>query len=409
MRIFTRREFGAALAIGSQARSLYGKGSIDDTLRNGIARYKIPCVTAMVASSSKILYQGAFGKRDDSSNVEVKVDSIFSIASMTKAITSTAALQQVEQGKLTLDEPVARYLPQLRNIKVLDGWDNAGQPILRPPVRSVTLRHLLTHTSGLCYGNWDKEMVRYTTRTNSAPPPGTVAPVTPLMFDPGTRWQYGTGIDFAGKLVEHLSGISLEQYFQKSILGPLGMKDTGFIFDASKIERLVGYYRRQADGTLKMDPRRAPGPPRDFNGGGGLFSTVGDYVKFTQMILRHGTLEGSSSAGQILSGRTVEAMSTNQSGNNRAGILKTTNPAISSDMDLHPGSSDRYSVGFLLNPEPYAGGRSAGSLAWAGIANTFYWIDPARDRCAVIMMQFLPFVDKAAVSLLQDFERAVYA
>jgi CubicO group peptidase (beta-lactamase class C family) len=407
MQKLTRRQFSAALAFGAYAPRLAAKSSsLDDVLRNGIAAHKIPCAAAMVADSNKILYQGAFGTRD-SSGAKIDIDSIFAIASMTKAITSTAALQLVERGLVTLDEPVERHLPQLRGIGVLTGYDANGQPVLRPPATKITLRHLLSHTSGLCYGNWDKDMARWQARPG-AEPLAPVAPVTPLMFDPGTRWQYGTGIDFAGKLVEALTGQPLEDYFQRYILGPLEMKDTSFILQPAKFERLVSGYRRGPDGALVQNPRTQPNPPKDYNGGGGLFSTCGDYTRFMQMILRYGTRSSSGSMGQVLSAKTVAAMSTNQSGNNRAGVLKTTNPAISADLDAHPGASDRYTVGFLLNPEPHEGGRSAGSLAWAGIYNTFYWIDPVRDRCAVLMMQFLPFVDKEAIAMLDEFERAVY-
>lgn len=407
--MMTRRQFGAAsLAFGANARRLFGANHIDDVLRTGIAKRRIPCVAAMVANSERILYQGAFGKRDDS-GVEVTIDSIFAIASMTKAITSASAMQLVEQGKVKLHEPVAKYLPQLEGVQVLDGYDANEKPILRSPKTPVTLAHLLTHTSGLVYANWSAELSRYFAKAGTpTPPPGIVAPVTPLMFDPGTRWQYGTGIDFAGKLVEAISGLTLEQYFQKNIFEPLGMKDTTFVFPAAKFDRLVSGYARQPNGELRQNPRTPPQPPREYNGGGGLTSTCADYVKFMQMILRHGTRSGSTSRGEILSGRSVDLMSTNQTGNVRAGILKTMNKGVSDDVDLHPGHSDRYTYGFLTNLDPVEGGRSAGSLAWAGIFNTFYWIDPTRNLCAVIMMQFLPFVDKEAVGLLSDFERAVY-
>jgi methyl acetate hydrolase len=410
MSLITRRQFGgAALVLGTQTRRLFGAASsIGDTLRLGIERRKIPCVTAAVANGDKVIYTGAFGTRD-SSGVPVKADSIFAIASMTKAITTASALQLVEQGKAKLDEPVYKYLPQLAGVQVLEGYDSAGNPVLRPPKTAVTLRHLMTHTSGLCYTVWSKEMTEWGQRTGTALPPGTVAPVTPLLFDPGTRWQYGTGIDFTGKLVENISGLTLEQYFQKNIFEPLGMKDTSFILAPEKFDRLVSTYARQADGTLRENPRRQPVPPKEFNGGGGLFSTCGDYLKFTQMILRHGTRSGSSSRGEILTAKSVALMSSNQIGSVRAGILKTANPAISDDVDFHPGFIDKFTLGFLMNPEPYNGGRSAGSLAWAGIDNTFYWIDPKRNLSAVIMMQFLPFVDKQAVGLLSDFERSVYA
>jgi len=399
----TRRQFSAGL-LAAAAPRLFGATSIDDTLRQGIARRKIPCVTAMVASADKIVYSGAFGKRDSASGIDLTPDSIFAIASMTKAITTTAAMQLVEKSKVTLDEPVSKHLPELAKLDVLEGFDSAGKPILRTARKPVALKHLLTHTSGFAYDTWDGNMLKY--NMLHPVPPGTVAPLTPLIFEPGTRWQYGTGIDWAGKLVETISGQTLEAYFQANILGPLGMKDTTFVFPAEKFERLVSNYRRQDNGTLKEDPRNLPVPPKAFNGGGGLFCTVGDYTRFMQMILRKGRGPGKE---QILQPKTVELMSSNQTGNSVAGRLKSFRPATSADVDLHPGGSDRYTFGFLLNQTAYDGGRSAGSLGWAGIDNTFYWIDPHKGVCATIMMQFLPFVDKEAVGLLGDFERSVYA
>jgi CubicO group peptidase (beta-lactamase class C family) len=405
----TRRQFGgAAFALASARRLAADAARIDDVLRSGIERRKIPCVAAMVATRGRVTYQGAFGTRDSASGIPIAPDAIFSIASMTKAVTSAAALQLVERGKVKLDEPVSRHLPQLAAARVLDGYDSAGQPILRPPKTPVTLRHLLTHTSGLCYAIWSREMTEYGRRTGTQFPPSVVAPVTPLMFDPGSRWQYGTGIDFAGKLVEALSGLTLEQYFQEHILGPLGMSDTSYVLPPAKFDRLVTGYSRQSDGSLRPNPRAQPVPPKEYNGGGGLFSTCADYVKFMQVILRHGARDSSTSRGEILKAASVALMTSNQIGSVRAGILTTTNPAVSADVDFHPGRSDRFTLGFLINSEPYPGGRSAGSLAWAGISNTFYWIDPPRDLCAVIMMQFLPFVDPQATALLRDFERAVY-
>jgi CubicO group peptidase (beta-lactamase class C family) len=184
------------------------------------------------------------------------------------------------------------------------------------------------------------------------------------------------------------------------------MKDTSFILPAAKFDRLVSRYDRQPDGMLKEEPRTPPEAPTDFNGGGGLYSTVGDYVKFMQMILRRGR---SADGKELLQAKTVDLMASNQIGNLGAGKLKTQMPDVSSDVDVHPGAIDKWGLGFLINTVPYAGGRSAGSLAWAGIANTFYWIDPKRQICATIMMQFLPFVDKQAVAMLGDFERSVYA
>jgi methyl acetate hydrolase len=404
---FTRREFGSVmLALGAQARKLAASTtSIDETLLTGIARRKIPAVAAMAATATQTFYAGAFGKRDGASGIDVQSDSIFSIASMTKAIAATAAMQLVERGKLHLDEPASKHLPELAMAQVLHGYDASGQPILRPPVKPVTLRHLLTHTSGFAYDTWSQEMFDYVQKTGHVLPPGAVGPLTPLVFEPGTRWQYGYSMDWAGKLVEAVSGQTLERYMQEHILQPLGMKDTTYIMTAEKYDRVVSGYQKQPDGMLQENPRKLPAPPKAYSGGGGLYSTPGDYVRFMQMILNHGR----AGKDRILESKTLDTMSANQIGELGAGRLKSFLPERSADVDLHPGAVDKWGLGFLINTKAYDNGRSAGSLAWAGIFNTFYWIDPRRGICATIMMQFLPFVDKDAVGLLADFERSVYA
>ena len=392
MPFLNRRTFTATMitsGMNLKATSL----KLDTALRTGIANRKIPAAVGMVASGNKILYQGAFGTRD-ASGVPVKTDSIFAIHSMTKAITTAAALQLVEQGKVQLDEPVSKYLPKLAKLEVLRGFDNAGKPVLSAAKTQVTLKHLLTHTSGFCYDNWDGEMFRYT----AAQP---TSEVPPLMFEPGTRWQYGQGIDWAGRLVETLSGMSVEDYFQAKILKPLGMIDTSYIVPAGKFDRLVTGYHRQENGPLISNERKLPSPPKSFGGGGGLYSTAADYVRFMQMILNQG--QG------ILKPKTVEDMRTNQIGGLTAGKMKSYKPSISSDVDIQPGHTEKWGLGFLINTTAYTGGRAAGSLAWAGLENTFYWIDPKNALCAVLLMRFLPFVDKQAVGLLDDFEKAVYA
>jgi CubicO group peptidase (beta-lactamase class C family) len=397
----SRRSFlaaGGAAAIGLRAAG----GPVDETLSGGIARRKVPAVVGMAAGESRTLYAGAFGTRD-SSGVAARIDSIFAIASMTKAVTTVAALQLVEQGKVDLDGLVAKHLPQLAELDVLEGFDAGGKPSLRPLKTPVTLRHLLTHTSGFCYDTWDGDMFRYmqSKPANAAAKPG------PLMFEPGKRWQYGQGCDWAGRLVEAVSGATLEDYFQEKILRPLGMADTSYILPPAKFDRLVGRYHREAGrGDLREDQRTQPAAPKSFNGGGGLYSTAADYVRFMQMILNRGAGAGNV---RILRAKTVESMMTNQIGELTAGKMKSFRPETSADVDIQPGRTEKWGLGFLINTAAYANGRSAGSLAWAGLYNTFYWIDPARQRCGVILMQFLPFVDREAVGMLDEFERSVYA
>ena len=244
---------GSAAAAG--LKPLLGESrsdAIDETLRSDIARRKIPAVVAMVASNRKTLYIGAFGKRD-SSGVAVQTDSIFQVASMTKAITTVAALQLVEQGKVSLGEPADRHLPEFAGVQVLEGYDSSGKPSLRPAKTPITLHHLLTHRSGLCYDTWDGDMFRYRSKY-----PVTSGVPGPLMFEPGTRWQYGQGLDWAGRLVEAVSGLTLEDYFQQKIFRPLGMQDTSYILPAAKFERMVTNHVREESGDLKQVERVLP-------------------------------------------------------------------------------------------------------------------------------------------------------
>ncbi len=376
-----RRQFaGAALSaatvgLGKLRAGSDGSQAMDETLRTGMQRRGIPVALGMVANGHSILYSGAFGVRDAASKIPVSLDSIFSIASMTKAITTTAALQLVEQGKLKLDEPAARILPELGKLKVIAGFDEStGEPMLRPVSKPVTLRHLLTHTSGFAYDTWNATMFRYAQKTGTIDSPAITDPPSPLVFEPGTAWQYGTSLDWTSRMVEAASGKSLEPYFQENILKPLGMNDTSFILTPEKFDRRVSVYQRQPDGKLRENPRVLPTPPARPTGGGGLYSTAPDYIRFTQMILGRGSLNGV----KILKPETVAQMSRNQIGPLGAGKLKSFRPDRSSEVDMHPEAVDKWGLGFLINTVPYEGGRSAGSLAWAGVDNTFYWIDPHR-------------------------------
>jgi len=361
---------------------------------------------ALAANDKGTIYSGAFGKRSLAQAQPMTVDSVFWIASMTKAVTTAAAMQMVEQGKLKLDQPASEILPDLASAQVLEGFDATGKPQLRPVKRPVTLRQLLTHTAGYTYDIWNENTGRY---EKQADLPGLItckddALKTPLAFDPGERWEYGINIDFAGKMVEKVSGQRLEGYFRDHIFGPLGMADTSFRLSPSQRERLVAMHARGADGSLKPIEFEMPQEPEFFMGGGGLYSTGPDYLKFVRMFLNKGSLEGKT----VLRPETVAMMGQNQIGDTNVVVLKTVMPDSSLDAEFFPGMVKKWGLGFMINTETAPTGRSAGSLAWAGLANTYYWIDPGKNIAGVILMQLLPFADPQALQTFAEFETGLY-
>ena len=333
-------------------------------------------------------------------------DTVFYLASMTKPITATCAMQLVEQGKLELDAPISRYVPDARKLQVLDGWDDKGQPRLRPPKREITLRDLNTHTSGFAYNIWDANLDRYMKETKF---PGLEtgqdeAFYPPLMFDPGERWEYGISIDWIGKLVQVVSGKSLGTYMNDHVFTPLGMTSTGYAISADMERRRATSHQRDPSGRLAATAWVSKQDPPAENGGGGLYSTTGDYQRFMRMILNGGSGNGQ----QILKPETVAEMSRNNMGDIRVVMLKTTVPARSLDAEFFPGLPKSWGLSFMINDEPAPTGRPAGSLAWAGIQNTFFWIDPKTGLGGVYMTQILPFVDEKTLANFYEFETAVY-
>lgn len=379
---------------------------IDQALRQRAEAGDIPGVVAMAATGSEVIYQGAFGKRDLSKDQPMTADSVFWIASMTKAITSAAGMQLVEQGKLSLDGDIGKVLPDLAAPQVLDGFDADGAPKLRPAKGPITLRQLMTHTAGFCYDMWNGDMVKYLEKTGT---PGitscqNAALKTPIMTDPGTRWEYGSNIDFVGKAVEAVSGQKLGVYLRDNMFAPLGMNDTGFKITASQRERLVGMHARGPDGSLTPIPFELEQNPEFEMGGGGLYGAAGDYIKFTQMILNKGRGNGN----QVLKPETVATMGQNHIGDIEMGKLTSHVGFATNDVDLYPGMVKKWGLSFMINTAKSPEGRSAGSLAWAGLANTYYWIDPARDISGVILMQVLPFADAKCLDAFAALERGVY-
>jgi len=399
---------GAVHQASAQSGTGADKTAIDQLLQQAVGAKNLPGMVALAATDKGPIYQGAFGKRSLASDgADMTLDSVFWIASMTKAITSTAAMQQVERGKLSLDQPIGDVLPELASPQVLEGFDASGAPKLRPAKRPITLRHLLTHTAGFSYDIWNANTARY---EKIAGLPGIIsckndALRTPLGFDPGERWEYGINIDWAGKAVERVSGQKLGAYFQEHLFGPLGMNDTGFKLTASQRARLVAMHARQPDGSLKPIEFETPQAPEFEMGGGGLYSTAADYMRFCQLFLHAGRAEGGA---QVLRPETVALMGQNQMGDTNVVNLKTADPASSFDAEFFPGMVKKWSTAFMLNTADAPTGRSAGSMAWAGLGNTFFWIDPKRRVAGVILMQLLPFVDAAAMQAFSSFETASY-
>jgi methyl acetate hydrolase len=378
-----------------------GTASIDRVLRDAVEQKKVPGVVAMVATAGGIIYQGAAGKRDVHGNAPMTADSIFRIASMTKPVVSVAVMQLVERGNVKLDEPAASYLPELSRVQVLEN----GR--LRRPKRSPTVRQLLSHTAGFGYEFTNRELHDYVA-TGAVPSMfqgGEGFLKAPLLFDPGARWEYGINTDWLGKLVEAASGRSLEEYCHQHIFEPLGMTDSFFNVPNEKQSRLVTVHQRKEDGSLAETPPQPLKPAQFFSGGGGLHSTVGDYLKFTMMLLGRRDLARTP----ILKSETLMSMGQNQIGDLMLREIPSLSPQTIKDGIRLPGSLDKFGLGFALNSKAVEGGRSAGSMAWAGVYNTFFWIDRTQMVCAVIMMQMLPFLDDAPKAVFEDFERAVYA
>ncbi len=386
---------------------MQSKSPIDQALRQKADAKEIPGVVAIAATGKETVYQGTFGKRDLSKDDPMTADSVFWIASMTKAVTSAAAMQLVEQGKLSLDEPIGKLLPDLAAPQVLEGFDAKGEPKLRPATKPITLRHLMTHTAGFAYNMWNGDILQYLEKTGT--PAVTTcqnaALKTPLASDPGTRWEYGINIDFVGKAVEAATGKRLDAALRDQLFTPLGMSDTGFKITDAMRKRLVAMHGRGEDGSLAPIPFELEQNPEFHMGGGGLYGTAADYIKFTQMILNKGRGNGN----QVLKPETVALMGQNHMGELNMTKMSSAVAFATNDVDLYPGMEKKWGLSFMINTARTPEGRSPGSLAWAGLANTYYWIDPVRDITGVILMQVLPFADPKCLSAFAAFESGIYA
>jgi methyl acetate hydrolase len=392
-----------AASLGTlRAQNSPGSAAIDASLRNAVERKDVPGVVALITDRQRVLYQGAFGVADVSTGRALSADALFRIASMTKPVTSLALMQLVEQGRLGLDDPAEKYLPELAGLKVFESFDaKTGEYRLRPASRQPTVRQFLTHSSGLAYPFTSATWRDFKPRAGETYPFGG-----PLLFDPGERWHYSTSTDVVGRLVEVVSGQKLEDYFRQHIFAPLKMSDTSYNVPQDKAARLVAQQQRAGDrmdgAVVLQSPQLGLTIPAPI-GGGGLASTASDYGRFVRALLNGGELDGA----RVLKAETVALMGQNHIGALGVPALKTALPR-SADFTFIADGRDKWGLGFLITADQVPGKRSPGSLSWGGINNTYFWIDPSRGIAGVILMQYLPFADAKALAVYDAFERGAY-
>ncbi len=376
-----------------------GTDAMDRMVEAALANKEIPGVVVAVVNKEQLLYLKAFGKQDVGKNIPMAKDTMFRIASMTKPVTSVAIMMLVEQGKLRLDDAASQYLPALKGREVIATFNEQdGTYTTRPAQQELTIRHLLAHTSGFGYGFANATVAKLQEKTRKPPRD------FPLLFDPGTKWQYSGSTGLLGDIVVKLTGQSLENYFQTNILRPLRMTDTSFYLPEEKMARLVTTHRREATGLVETpNPAKYTGTE---SGEGGLVSTASDYAAFVQMLLNEGTLHNT----RFLKAATVQQMASNQIGSVLVGEMAAVVPNLSAAFPFGAGK-DKFGLGFqiTMTEGKASNERSAGSYAWAGIYNTHFWVDPERGIGVVFLTQDLPFYNATTMGVMKRFERLMYA
>ncbi len=368
---------------------------------------RMPGVVAMATDRTGNVYEGAAGKRVLGQGADMTTDTVFAIFSCTKAITGTAILQLVEEGKLDLDAPAKTYAPDLAKAQVLDGFGADGKPQLRAPKRDITTRMLMLHTVGFGYEFFNAKLLENATATGQ---PSVITSTkaafgAPLLFDPGDAWEYGMNLDWCGQIVESLRGKRLGEVMQERIFAPLGMTDSSFTISPAMRQRLACIHQREADGSLTpLTDFELPQPPEVHMGGHGLYSTVGDYCRFIRMYLN----DGAGEHGRVLKPETVRAAEVNGLGDKKVKSLPGVIAALSNDAEFFPGVSKSWALSFMVNDEAAPTGRPAGALGWAGLANLFFWIDRRNGLGGFWASQIFPFADPASFTGYMNFETAVY-
>ena len=375
-----------------------GKAAIAQVAAAAAQRGDVPGTVTLIVSRDGTLYEGAAGKLDVARGIAMPTDAIFRIASMTKPVTSVALMMLVESGKVKLDDPVSKYLPAFEQRLVIAKFNTAdGHLETRPAKRPITIRHLLTNTSGLGYAFSDSTLKRMVEATQKSEPD------LPLLHDPGAKWTYSPATRVLGWVVEKVSGQPLDVYLRTQIFEPLKMADTGHVVAADKVSRVVTVHSR-AGGKLTESPNEAK-QESPVRGDGGLYSTARDYGRFVRMLLNGGTLDGA----RILSPQTVRLMGENHIGALHIQTQPDANPARTRPFPIGAGR-DKFGLGFQITAADarFAKYRSPGSLSWGGINNTHFWIDPKRQIGGIVLMQVLPFYDEACLAVLRGIEEQVY-
>ncbi|MGD8340331.1 MAG: serine hydrolase domain-containing protein, partial [Gammaproteobacteria bacterium] len=381
------------------AAELADPEAIERFLADAVSAHELPGLVALITDEDEVLYVSAHGQRDVAGEKPMTTDTIFRIASMTKPIAATAIMMLVEEGKLSLDDPIGDYVEDLRDVRVITSEvAEDGSFTSRPAERAITIRHLLSHSSGLANGFASETVTALTSA-------GVAEPDLPLLYDPGEGWSYARGIAVVSRLLEEIEGIGLDEFLEQRLFAPLGMDDTSFVVPRSKIDRVTTTHRRDANGNLVETPN-GNDIRSNVSGDGGLHSTAEDYARFIRFILNDGvTAEGE----RLLSRRMVAELGRNQLGNVRVAPQDEPNPALALAFPLGAGR-DGFGLGFQVtgqHDDPNM--RAPDSMSWAGIFNTEFWIDPENDIGAVLLLQYLPFYDPAAIELLQGFEARVYS
>ncbi len=365
-----------------------------------------PGVVAFVSDRDGNFYEGAAGVRRLGDPAAMTSDSIFALFSCTKAITGTAVLQLAEQGRLDLDAPAQTYLPEIGQLQVLEGFDPTGAPKLRPPRREITTRMLMLHTAGFGYEFCNANYRRLTLeRGQPNPRLGTRAGLeTPLLFDPGERWEYGLNMDWAGRIVEAITGERLDAVLRERVLNPLGMNDTAFVLSPELRARRASMHQIGDDGALTAFEFDLPENPEVFMGGGALFGSAPDYMRFLRMWLN----DGAGEQARVLRPETVAYASQNSLGRLKVRPLPGVNPALTRDLEFFPGQSKSWALTFMVNDEEAPTGRPAGSLGWGGLGNLYYWIDRKNGLAGFWATQMFPFLHPTPLAGFTAFETAVY-